>query len=435
MAMKARAKPRQKYASVEPSAAVAAYRRAVASLQPDAPGHPSSARGQLPAMLSAGPGPAQLKRLQKAANRGPHAHALAQWQRRLNGGGQPEQINDEAVVQRAVVTNGGTFDTTRYDPHYEENVGEENQTSVGADMKLTFMPNNDVQNAGTRIIGLIQTVKSLKLTREGRTVSSTPEDSPNKEAFKLTASEGEEGWGIDKRDKSDAGTVNTNPLYAVESSHDRVSKSLTDTGPSLGFGRHWFQNQPDSPAELYDKPRTVLEFEDQKLEMAFEVAASILRGKLEGAYLGSVSWGWTKEKGSTVVLDPGRIEQISPGTPSVNFMRAAKKWNTWNAGERDGNPVAKVPVTDAAFFLPDLGSEKTVPLLETAAELLRAKELRYEGYDAAEIRLLEYHLRRVEDELGTRKDFTEENINAALKQHYSPEIKKELMNQKDISEL
>lgn len=323
------------------------------------------------------------------------------------------------MIQRAVKTNGGIFETTRYEPYYEENVGKDDETALGADIKLTFLPNQLVKDTKPKSIGLIQTVRSMKSTEKGTKESSTPEDSPNKKGFKLDASEGEEGWGIDKRDLSDQGYVNTNPLYAAENKRNESPERLSETNPSMGLGTHWYSFfKEDKPAELYDKPRCVLEYPQQEREMKFEVAALIIDGELEGTYLGSVEWGWEKKKGQKTILQPPAIKRVSKGVPSRNFRKASYKWNTWNEGKREGEDVVEVPINKAVLAPRNLKKVSTADLIAEGADSLTIKEFYFPKHDEVEIRVAKYQLKQLKAELFTRRDFSEdlvrENINERI---------------------
>lgn len=255
------------------------------------------------------------------------------------------------VVQRKVNTQGGTFDTSMYQPHFMEKVGRLEQTEVGADIKLKFTP-ADFYLASARHIGLTQTVKAIKSTREGEQVAFTPPDSPLKANFKLSGEEGDLGRGIDAKDQyDDAGDsqTSTNPMYGVFNKNGKVSAELHDTLPDAGFGP---RNLLTRVAELYDKPRAALDFAAQAMSMQFEATAIVLEGDLRGAYLGSIAWGWEKAHGETQqpVLKPATIEKASDGIPTPNFLKAAEKWNEWNGGKRPGQHggtdlnVVKLPV-------------------------------------------------------------------------------------------
>lgn len=255
------------------------------------------------------------------------------------------------VVQREVKTHGGTFQTSRYEAHYNENVGETKQTEVGADIKLKFTPDPSVLG-GAQHIGLTQTVKSIKSTPTGQLEPFTPPDSPMKVEFKLNAGEGDLGRGIDVKDRydDDMDTENsTNPMYGVFNKKGKVSKKLSDTLPDIGFGP---RNLDTGAAELYDKPRTALDFPAQAVSMQFEATAIILEGALEGSYLGSIAWGWEKAEGDDArpLLKPTAISKLSDGIPTSAFLTAARKWNEWNGGKRPSRlgegdlDVVKLPI-------------------------------------------------------------------------------------------
>ncbi len=298
---------------------------------------------------------AQLKReLEKVESLHPNPHPPLPIQRNPTSP-QPTHIlpnQPNTVVQRYVKTYGGTFNTNSYKAYYQENVGEKQETGVGADIKLTFSPNEAVSKRA-KLIGLAQTVKALKYSKEYEgQVPFTPEDSPIKKAFKLTKEEGDLGRGIDVKDRFDEDSeTNTNPLYGVFNDQD-VSTKLSDTKPQRGFGVQWKSDLKDAPAELYDNPRAALDYPDQAMSMSFEVTALVLEGLLKGSYLGSIEWGWEKPggKGKETKLKPTEITKLTDGVPTDQFLAAAYKWNTYNQGKRPSKSkdrtldVVKLPI-------------------------------------------------------------------------------------------
>lgn len=272
------------------------------------------------------------------------------------------------VVQRASVqTLGGEFKSTKYEAF---NSSDERETVFGADMWLDFMPNDFVKKGTYKkknnadMIGLVQTVKTLKTSAENKgdvpKISHTPEDSPSKKGYKLTA--GDVGRGIDKRDTSQySGTTNTNPLYASDNGKNYSTK-LSDSTDQPGLGEHWRASKPDRPAKLIDRPRAALEFAEQAWRQTFEVASLIVEGNLAGTYLGSIEWGVEKAAGKSAEVNPSEIRLVRVGVPSSGFMQAAAAWNTYNGGKRDLTPdeelatgqktvdVVKLPVTGAGAY-------------------------------------------------------------------------------------
>jgi hypothetical protein len=278
------------------------------------------------------------------------------------------------IVQRVPVeTLGGSFNTHKYEVHDQAAQGDDPHRSVGADMWLDFTPNDFVKGNATAI-GLVQTVKTLRSTEAAQQAapnqSFTPADSPFKAAYKLT--EGDVGRGIDKRDRSENGLTNTNPVYASDTySHallntPRYSTALSDAMQQPGLGHNWSSGDAAKPARLIDRPRYVLEFANQALRQSFEVVALVLSGKFANTYLGSIAWGVTVAAGEPAQLDPAAIQLVNTGIPSGPFMAAARAWNSYNGGKRDVSALeaGNVGVADGkvdAVKLPDTRAGMSSP--------------------------------------------------------------------------
>ncbi len=223
-------------------------------------------------------------------------------------------------VQRAVDTDGGSWDTTNYAAYNE---GPEVGKRLGADIWVTFAPKAPVE---ADQIGLIQSVKTLKSTSAGGDVD-TPSLLGRKSKTALTDKEGDKGRAIDQTD------TNTSPLYAVENKGGAVAKTLTDVGADASYGAHGYRKkQADGSfdvqnAALGDAPRRSREFAGQGWEHSFEVAALVLSGALANTYLGSIAWGWHTDATGAAVLDPNPIKLVRAGNPTAAFMAAGDKWN------------------------------------------------------------------------------------------------------------
>ncbi|RIK46864.1 MAG: hypothetical protein DCC58_01695 [Chloroflexi bacterium] len=252
------------------------------------------------------------------------------------------------VVQRAVKTNGGEFDTTTYAAF--GGGASTAGTRVGADIDITFKPNELVE---ANTIGLTQTVKTMRSLSAGgavndpknaRTIPSalTPADGPGVDV----------GRGIDRTDftskRNPDGTSstlpNTNPMYGVHNTPADptasppkpagVSATLSDTAPgsTASFGSR--KKKPDGAFEppvnatLSDSPRRGLEFDGQEWTQSFETTALILDGPMANTWLGSVEWGWKSDATGTVTLNPATLRLVRAGTPTTAFMDAARKWNS-----------------------------------------------------------------------------------------------------------
>jgi hypothetical protein len=229
---------------------------------------------------------------------------------------------------RVVHTNGGEWDTTRYAPRGAAvAVGDR----FGADITLTFKPNELVEADN---IGLTQTVNTLKSATAGGPVSTPSAVSARNAALSLTPAEGDTGRAVDQGDPSGGDTVpNTSPLYAVEASAGSVPATLTDVGATAGFGQHGFRKKKADGtfdvqnASLLDGPTRGLEFVGQQWTQKFEATALVLDGPMANTYLGSVAWGWKTDAAGAIALDPNPIAIVRSGAPAQQFMDAARKWN------------------------------------------------------------------------------------------------------------
>ncbi len=229
------------------------------------------------------------------------------------------------IIQRQVDTVGGSFDIEDYKA--TTTVDE-----VGAHMRLKFTPNDKVVSDD---IGMTQTVKTLISTVGNAT--PTPDLIPGRNTDVALA----DGTAIDQ----DAG----NPMYAVDNSTDNGTlSSATDAG----YGQNGWRKQnvggfDVKDAILDDTPTCPITFPDMEVEHSFESTALVLEGPLEGTYLGSVNWGYTRAAKSNAVLDPDPITKSSEGAPSKVFFDAAKKWNEtqYNTNDPVNLPISKVVFT------------------------------------------------------------------------------------------
>ncbi len=258
------------------------------------------------------------------------------------------------VARKAVSTNGGTFDTTRY---AAVNRGSGVGKNVGADIGLKFTPNELVE---ANTIGLIQSVKTQhSSTPKGAVdqINTLPAPSFNAQ-LSLTAKEGDAGRAIDQGDG--ASGPNTNPFYAVENPRGQQSATLTDVGASSGFGSHGHRKRKADgtydvqDATLSDTPNRRIGFLGQQFEQKFEVTALVADGPLANTYLGAVEWGWKADASGNAALDPASLRMVSAGAPSAQFMNAAGKWN--NATLTDPVTGKALPTVDIPLTTVDSGT-------------------------------------------------------------------------------
>lgn len=285
-----------------------------------------------------GAGARALGRPGDAAERGADraADAVARGQAAGEVGSAPA-----GVVQRAVSTSGGEWDTVGY---AARNVGAGAGKGVGADITVHFTP-NDLVEADT--IGLVQSVKTLRASTRGGSVDDPSYTDPTNQAVSLQPGEGDVGRAIDQIATVPGKTLpQTSPLYAVGNRQvpdpadatktiDTVSVTLTDVAPDPA--NHWGQHgahtrtagvfNPPVDATLEDHPSRTLAFAGQEWRQSFEVAALVLDGPMAGTYLGSIAWGWQVDSTETATVTPSPISVVRAGAPSSEFMAAARKWN------------------------------------------------------------------------------------------------------------
>jgi hypothetical protein len=236
------------------------------------------------------------------------------------------------VIQRAVTTWGGDWDTSKYDL-----VTPATSTGLrGVDIELEFEPNNNVD---AQLIGLTQSVRSIKNKNpyfinkdkfyKDRSIKS-------KDAIEVdsTTKETDEGAMIDRvKDYN-------NPIYPVKS---QPSSSLDDTNTSAGWGQHGYHyNDASGPkhqkAILKDEPK--LNNAEKDSGQIFETTALATKGNQSGTYYGSVKWGWrTSSKGNFTKIP---LQISSQGVPSSTFMKSAEIWN--NSKDSTGANTIDLPI-------------------------------------------------------------------------------------------
>lgn len=254
----------------------------------------------------------------------------------------PQQFKTagEDVIQRQVITWGGTFTESGYAPKTEK---DSNGTLIGSYIKITFTPNDNCPKNVK--IGLMQIV---------RVFGAAENNGLQKDALHST-----QQWAIDRQSDS-------NPVYGSSDPYKGPkSKELTDNPPSLDTER---QNPLDkrSPmievgaqlgesravggqaAILTDDPRIYLNRGIEQ-KMLFETTAVVLEGKNKGLALGTVSWGWTKPAGATTpVLEA--FAHVNDSGSSDNFTAAR---GVWNAAAKDHElvPIPAIKSTPKKCFL------------------------------------------------------------------------------------
>jgi len=273
---------------------------------------------------------------------------------------------DSDLIHCAPVdTYGGSWDTTAYTP-----VGGAGTGGAGLHVHLKFTPGELVESPS---IGLTQTVKTMTNTASGGALG-TPSLIPGNNT-NLALTTGDAGRAVDQGDGGH--TANTNPLYAVENPAPpgAPSASLTDVGPSAGFGAHGHRTRkPDGTfdvgdAELDDTPQRRIDFPGQEYDGKFEVAALVLAGPMQNTYLGTVEWGYHIDATGNAHPDPAAIRVVSMGTPSGSFMDAADTWNSSQVQDSAGNSFDTVDLPTSRQATVDPATLDDRALLQRIREL------------------------------------------------------------------
>jgi hypothetical protein len=232
-------------------------------------------------------------------------------------------------IQRApVVTAGGVWNTTTYEPWGPERPDIMSDWGIGAEISLSFMPGKGSPKGDK--IGLIQSVKAL---------NNGIADPTGHEAVPLN----DQGLAID-RDKGESGERTTNPVYGAHNTKTKKATGLTGNVPKSGENKYGIRNRigANKPATLWDKPSSAVN--PGEISKTFETTAVVLEGKQAGNYLGSVSWGYRRSKGAKKPhLDPATLTLASFGNPTEEFLSAAQSWNE-AATNKEGENLVKVPI-------------------------------------------------------------------------------------------
>jgi hypothetical protein len=268
---------------------------------------------------------------------------------------EPMQRNSQApvlqAVQRKVMqcekvpTDFGEFETTKF----AEAEGR------GVEIILKFKPNETKVDA--KKIALSQSIRNTDASGKAYALGG-----PNVATKMVGSGKSGEGFTID----TNPGT--TNPLYgernnlsATQDLKDTPQSANTTTDPvKLGKNSsyelgHCYKEKPADtekkkhPAGLWDKP---LGDKAKGVSKTFETTALAIEGTDKGKYYGSVKWGY-KMEGTTEAptVTKTNITEASKGTPTANFIEAAK---LWNAGKTQGtlevtaHPEATVLKGDAS---------------------------------------------------------------------------------------
>jgi len=228
-----------------------------------------------------------------------------------------------AAVQRALMTWGGEWTTDEYaakkDVDDKGNAVSADQYVRGADMKLRFKPNS---NVNAELLGLTQTAQSYHAGKPAFPPGAFERSISKTDARAIGTGKGE----TDQATQIDRKAGYTNPIYEVRT---KASTSLADPNASESWGQLGWRYTDGTKtlrqhdATLIDTPRIWGAVKDSR--QVFEVTALATKGFDAGSYYGSVRWGWrTDSEGALSKID---LAKVSDGMPSSTFLKAASLWD------------------------------------------------------------------------------------------------------------
>jgi uncharacterized protein DUF4157 len=271
-------------------------------------------------------------------------------------------IVENAVVQRAISTDGGEWDTDNYNAVQDVDVSgaavPAAQGMRGADIALRFKPNFSVN---AERIGLTQTVQSFVAGALAPTPAAATRAIPAADAKPLNTGAGETDVGT----AIDRASGYNNPIYPVQTA---PSASLSDPNTAASWGQLGWQYadaagaRQKQDATLIDHPRRAGAQKNSR--QVFETAALATKGAQDGWYYGSVRWGWrTDDAGALTKVD---LQKVSDQVPSSSFQAAAAIWNRGVSSTGAANvmlTMVDVMVTTAPITLiPDSVVRLPIPL-------------------------------------------------------------------------
>jgi len=261
------------------------------------------------------------------------AHVVQQGDAPLKGKAPTIQRKaGENLIQRAVGetkqdSHAGLFELTRHNPLGGPTFAPQAQY----DVRLEFQPYRLVF---CDEIAMTQTVLS-------RTGGAFTPPSAAARSRQLTAAEGTEGVTLDRF------SGRTSPLYGMSNVGTAEGQAHFGSRTGKGIGdKAWIEDTPGWPGP----PNRVAGVTDSS---HFETCAICNDGTDEGVYYGCVNWGYDIDAANKFTEDSFTL--VSKGTPSADFLAAAKEWN-----------VQTVPVATDDLPLP---THKTKQTSMTEAQL------------------------------------------------------------------
>lgn len=246
------------------------------------------------------------------------------------------------LLQRAVATWGGDWDTTRY---------EANATNNGIKViSLKFQPKDPVD---ATMIGIVQKVTTK---RNGAVVFQ--EAAPNHTIADRSIPAGSPGAGAN----IDQNAPFRNPLYATGAEKTPGADHLWDTpiekwpAPIEGTtdaGQHGFHHR-DAKGVLHHKDATLNDMPNvpgagANSSQVFEDTALAVTGVQAGATYGSVQWGWQTD--GTGKFSKLPLSKVSDTVPSATFKAAENLWN--KNKDSAGNDLIQFHTASESFVQAD----------------------------------------------------------------------------------
>ncbi|HUY95841.1 MAG TPA: DUF4157 domain-containing protein [Terracidiphilus sp.] len=251
----------------------------------------------------------------------------------------------EPVLQRAVATWGGAWDTTQYNDHQTGGVKD------GIDITLHFKPGPPVDAS---MISIVQKASGKK----NGAALLPPEASVQARA--VPAGKAGAGSFIDQL------AAFRNPLYAT--GPGGANDKLWDTPTQAAWGQHGFHHV-DGKGVVHERDAVL---KDQcriggagpNSEQIFEDTALAVTGAQTGANYGSVRWGWKIDAAGKFSKLP--LSVLSQTVPTGSFVAAQSLWN--KGSDSAGNPLIKFYSATEKFV-----QAKDTPLVSDPAEAAKTE--------------------------------------------------------------
>lgn len=236
-------------------------------------------------------------------------------------------ISQSIMQRKKVPTDFGEFETTTFAAY-------NSSSNKGVTIVLKFNP--DEAKIDAKKIALSQSVR--KTDRNGSAYAVDPTQSSR------MVKSGKPGAGY----RIDRISEYNNPIYGAKPNltdkqelKDTPISGNTSTDPTelvkntvYELGHCYKEKETDAtkkkyPAGLYDQPQ---EKAIKGISTMFETTALAIDGTDKDTYYGSVKWGYKMEgTDAAPTVTTIDIESASMGNPTVNFIEAAKLWNSSRA--------------------------------------------------------------------------------------------------------